>query len=105
MSASLVWRPVPVDPEPLGTSKHPLLGLIYEAFKTDEAGLRPGLAVSKDDDAVTFLRGALAALPTRLPAGATRDHPDWWRVELHEELAGLLADIDRLGEVLIEVRR
>lgn len=121
MSASLVWRPVPVDPQPLGTAKHPLLGLVLLALETDEASLHTGLAVAKGDDAVTFLRGARAALPTVVARHrpdafgcqhAKRDdqphtchHPDYWRLQLSRELADLLDAIDQHGEVLIEVRR
>jgi hypothetical protein len=92
LSASLTWRPVPVDPKPTGTAKHPLLGLVLRAFDTDESSIRGagGYVLNRSEDAATFLRGALAA---------TDD------ADLRSELAGFLAELDIRGSLLIDVVR
>lgn len=105
MSASLTWRPVPIDPEPLGSAKHPLLGLVLQALDTDEAGMGDGIVIAVGDDAFTFLRGALSALPERLPARVADHSAERWRVDLHSDLSELLTEISHHGSLLIEVRR
>ncbi len=105
MSRVLSWSVVPVEPTELGASGHPLKGLILDALQCQESDAA-GVVIAKGDATATFLRGALATLPSRqFHAGRGKiAAEDVWRYDLREELAAFLATLDERGALLLGVR-
>lgn len=124
MSATLAWRPPPTDPEPIGTAKHPFLGLMKQAVLIGGSYIDDPLAhgmpiiVRQGDGICLFLQGACEALPREVARHSAQPfdcqhgdqahhcgHPDYWRVELRREVERFLAELGNRDELLVEVTR
>lgn len=101
---------VPVEPTIIDTL--PLIdGLILDALNEGDPFTQTTLStlhanpvvITKDDPAATYLRGALAAMPSWpefIPANEAPQELRGWH-QMSRELAAFIAELDRRGALLI----